>query len=352
MKPVFRGLAALAVCAGGLSAWADVFHMGPDLKSLESVAVGNPGNAGEWSGTAAGGYGEDRVAGAVDYAYSIGKFEVTAAQYTVFLNAVAKTDPYGLYNLNMWSSPYASGIERDEPDGDYSYKVALAWANRPVNFVSWGDAARFANWLTNGQPIGAQVSSTTEDGSYYLNGAQTKAELLAVTRKPGAEWVIPNEDEWYKAAYHKNDGVTDHYWDYATSSDILPSNVLTDPDQGNSANYSFTIGDPYYRTPVGAFERSASPYGTFDQTGNVLEWTEAVMYSSYRGLRGGSFYNYYGNLLAAGRDSNDPALEDINVGFRVALVPEPGTIGLLALAGAGLLRRRRSAAGSLGPAAR
>ena len=39
--------------------------------------------------------------GAVDYNYSIDKYDVTLGQYTQFLNAVAKTDTYGLYNSYM-----------------------------------------------------------------------------------------------------------------------------------------------------------------------------------------------------------------------------------------------------------
>ena len=54
-----------------------------------------------------------------------------------------------------------------------------ACAAAPVNVVSWGDVARFSNWMQNGQPTGAQDLTTTEDGSYYLNGAMTDAALLA-----------------------------------------------------------------------------------------------------------------------------------------------------------------------------
>ena len=39
--------------------------------------------------------------GAVGYAYSIGTYDVTIGQYTEFLNKVAKTDTYGLYNTNL-----------------------------------------------------------------------------------------------------------------------------------------------------------------------------------------------------------------------------------------------------------
>jgi hypothetical protein len=133
---------------------------------IETVSVGNPGNA-----------GDTRIQGnfgAVDHVYAIGKYEVTAGQYTVFLNAVAATDTYGLYHtwMDYDADPSRNGcnIKRQGTSGSYTYSVASDWADRPVNYVSWGDAARFANWLHNGQPTGAQDLTTTEDGSYFLNG--------------------------------------------------------------------------------------------------------------------------------------------------------------------------------------
>ena len=187
---------------------------------METVPVGNPGNAGELSGAGVGGIGPDRICGAVAYEYNIGKYEVTAGQYTEFLNAVAGTDTYGLYNTEMWSyAEYGCKIERYTGSGTsgdpYQYQVAADWRNRPVNYVSWGDAARSANWLHNGQPTGTQDLTTTEDGAYYLNGGTSHAALLAVSRKADWKWAITGEDEWYKAAYHKSDGVTGNYFDYA-----------------------------------------------------------------------------------------------------------------------------------------
>lgn len=304
--------------------------------SIETVAIGNPGNAGELSGQGAGGFGPDRICGAVDYVYDIGKFEVTAGQYTAFLNAVATTDTYGLYNPTMWSSDYGCKIQRSGSSGRYTYSVPADSANRPVNRVSWGDAARFANWLHNGQPTGAQDLSTTEDGSYFINGAMSDAELLAVVREPDATWVIPSEDEWYKAAYHKNDGVTGNYFEYPTSSDCVPSNNLIDPDPGNNATFwdnGYTIGSPYYRTEVGMHENSESPYGTFDQGGNVWEWNEEILDGWARSQRGGSFHGYGGSsyayfLLASFRDQFvSPTGEDNATGFRVAKIPVSGPLG-------------------------
>jgi len=315
---------------------------------VDTVPVGNPGNAGEWSGENYGGSGPDRICGAVDYTYNIGKFEVTAGQYCEFLNAVAATDTYGLYNVYMWESDLGCKIMRSSSPGDYTYSVAPDWENRAVNFVSWGDVARFANWLYNGQPTGSQDLDTTESGSYFLDGATTSLELSAITREADATWVIPSEDEWYKAAYHYNDGVTGNYFDYPTTNDTVPSNYLVDPDPGNNANFyqtgfGHTIGAPYWRTEVGEFENSESPYNTFDQAGNVWEWNEAIPYEASRGLRGGAFGNYqdYHDMHAAWRGNDDSVTEGEWIGFRVAEVPEPCTLGLLSLGGLMLVKRRR-----------
>ena len=45
--------------------------------------------------------------------------------------------------------------------------------NCPISYVTWGDAARFCNWLQNGQPTGSEGTGTTETGAYTLNGDTT-----------------------------------------------------------------------------------------------------------------------------------------------------------------------------------
>jgi hypothetical protein len=90
---------------------------------------------------------------------------------------------------------------------------------------------------------------------------------------------------------------------------------------GNNANYydsDFLIGSPYYRTEVGEFELSDSPYGTFDMGGNVGAGNEALI-GSNRGFRGGSCYADL--LRSSDRYYANPDHEDIDVGFRVASVP-------------------------------
>jgi formylglycine-generating enzyme required for sulfatase activity len=337
VKAVTKAVVAALVCLSMVS-------VASAAVSIETVPVANTGNTGEWSGESYGGYGPDRICGAVDYDYRIGTYEVTAGQYTAFLNAVAATDTYGLYNTNMWSSDYGCKIQRTDTGSGHSYSVAPDWANRPVNYVSFWDACRFANWLHNGQPTGTQGGGTTETGAYTLNG-YNGTDGRTIQRNDNWTWAVTSEDEWYKAAYHKNDGDTGNYFDYPTASDSVPSNDLTTPDGGNNANFDdigYTIGSPYYRTPAGEFELSESPYNTFDQGGNVWEWNEAVVGDGpYRGVRGGSFDGSDHALHAADRGDISPSGEPYDFGFRVSEVPEPATMALLALGGLGMLIRRR-----------
>jgi formylglycine-generating enzyme len=297
--------------------------------TIAMVPVGNAGNAAD----PATGFGS------VGYSYNMGKYDVTATQYTAFLNAVAKTDTYGLYNSNMASSFAAAGISQSGSSGSYTYATTKN-GNFPINYVSWGDAARFANWLTNNQPTGAEGNGTTETGSYTLSGAITDAALNSVTRNANANYVIPTENEWYKAAYYNP--ASSSYYLYPTKSNSQPSNVLSASGTNNANYYNGGYTDPTnYLTAVGAFAASSSPYGTFDQGGDVSQWNESVYGGSYRGLRGGSFDDY-DNYLQSGFNINGyPSFEVDLIGFRVSQVPEPTSVGVLALGGIGMLARRR-----------
>ncbi|MFT3784855.1 MAG: SUMF1/EgtB/PvdO family nonheme iron enzyme [Tepidisphaeraceae bacterium] len=285
--------------------------------AISTVPVLNAGNTADSrvmnDGTT--GYGQ------VNYSYSIGKYEVTAGQYAAFLNAVAATDTYGLYNTAMSTDTAGCQIIRSGSSGAYTYSVASDYANRPVNYVSWGDAARFSNWLSNGQPIGTQTTGTTEAGSYTLSGATSSTALMSVTRSASATWVITSENEWYKAAFYSP--TSSSYYTYATSSNTLPSNDIVSPDPGNNANYEAsatdsTLGAPYYRTAVGDFQNSTSPYGTFDQNGNVWEWNESTYLGLFRELRGGGIGSYADTLAASFRYIDQPNYEANSIGFRVA----------------------------------
>jgi sulfatase modifying factor 1 len=278
---------------------------------------------------------------------------------------VAATDTYSLYNTSMATNLNIAGISRTGASGSYSYSV-IGSANHPVTYVSWGDAARFSNWLNNGQPSGAQGAGTTETGAYTLNGATTNTALMAVTRNAGATWFIPTENEWYKAAYHQpagQGGDSDNYWAYPMKTNGVPysdqppgatpdntrvGNFYRDDGSANGYDDGYAVtgsasfsSSQNYLTDAGAYSSAPSFYGTFDQGGNVFEWNETAV-SSARGVRGGDWINFSVVLSSSLRHSlSSSTLEFNNLGFRVASIPEPSTVLLAAMACVGLLLRRK-----------
>jgi len=282
--------------------------------------IGNPGNACDpqpgSNGAPAGCFGS------VGYAYDIGTYEVTNAQYVEFLNAKAAADPLGLYSSFMSNVPAYGGIARNGTSGSYSYTAIVGREQMPVNYVSWFDAVRFANWMNNGQGIG-----DTETGSYtLLGGTATPSNALTITRNGSATIFLASEDEWYKAAYY--DALSTSYFDYPAGTSV--QTVCSTPTAtANRANCDLKLTTA---TDRGSYTGSPSPSGTFDQGGNVWEWNESLISGTLRGVRGGAFNSSPGNLSAGVRGTNAPINEVAVVGFRVSLIPEPGT-GLLVMMG-------------------
>ena len=307
-----------------------------ELISMIMVPVGNPGNAAD---PATG-------IGRVTESYMIGKYEVTIGEYVVFLNAVAKTDPHGLYDPAINSAAVSAGISRTGANGNFTYQAigpngavtpsgADDTANRPITLVSWFDAARFANWMANGQPVGTQTASTTENGAYDLTNAVTPPARNEINPNTGTtpSFFLPTEDQWYKAAYYSPSLLSKidkegSYNRFAAQSSAIPRNTIGAGP--NLVNYILASG-PFtvtqqplikftqnYLTNVGAMSGSVSYYGTFDQSGNVWELLDAKLKGSTVLLRGGawtSFNSYLASTFRLFADANSPAT---NGGFRLA----------------------------------
>ena len=317
---------------------------------IDWVTVGDPGNASDTAGA-------PNPAGAVADAFRIMKFEFTNQQYVDFLNSVAATDTYSLYNPNMGTNA-RGGITQGGTPGSYTYAVRANMGDKPVNFVSWFSAARVANWLQNG----ATSSSSTETGAYTLSGG-TSGNAPAVN--PGASFYLPTQDQWYKAAYYKGGGTNAGYWVYATQSDTTPTAVnattigtgtsggLSPVTSGNFINYNSAAswnGQSGNVTTVGT-NGGPSAYGAFDMGGNVGEWNDMDgTTGSQRVVRGGAWNLGPFRNSATRFDTSAPTLADYNIGFRLASpvpVPEPSTYAMalagIACGGFAMWRRRKRA---------
>ena len=308
------------------SAHADVFGSGANTLTLEFVTIGNAGNADDRAfddtDNTPGDPNDDEYAspyGGVPYAYRMGTFEISQAQ-------IAKATAGGLAMV-----------------------TAFPWTDsQPAGSMSWFEAAAFVNWLNVQRTPGLKaynltgVSSLTPWAS--VDAWQAGGENLY--RHKDAYYFLPSEDEWYKAAYHKNDGVTANYWDYATGSNSIPIAVASGTTAGTAVYYGATD------TPVAVDNAGGlSAYGTMGQNGNLWEWNESAVdgindsWSEDRTFRGGLAGWPEGDLRSSHRRAFSPSNSSWHIGFRVASVPEPSSTVLMISAGLlAIARRRRRAA--------
>lgn len=290
----------------------------PNPIKIDLAVIDDPGNA----------YDNPKYGalGSVKTVFQMASNDVTAQQYCAFLNSVATNeDPYKLYDSRMTSDSNIACITRTAgstnynsnhiaiPGPPFSYAPIPGREQLPITYVSGASAARFCNWMENGQPIGVEGPETTERGSFeiiyttncttnyvtnpptrYPNGTVTPGNvvtnvvsdvLITVNLNEKALWSIATEDQWYKAAYYKKatvgmDGFTNNdqlYYCYGTGSDEFPQNSIELADQtNNDVNFcvdgQYTMSNAPYITPVGMFKKTKSPFGLYDMSGNVDQW--------------------------------------------------------------------------------
>ena len=329
---------AAALLLGGLALTATAQATAPARLTFTMVRVGSPGNRAVGiipfqdaifrscsvaPKTRAGCLN----VGSVGYRYDIGELEVTVAQWVGFLNTVDS-----LESSSAWPRfGEINFVSRARPG--FHYRVAYAeWADKPYGFATgFVRAARFVNSLTNGKVLSRRVrrsggfsfvtftvrlSRQTERGMYDL--ARPNA-----TRDRKRGFVVPSQNEWIKAAYFDpRGGGTFSYWKYPTNPGVFftggtgdaPTAAMLDPHTGDVTNaatqplasYKPSNGSAPYWCPsqVSATDcqtvnpfgldpatyaalyqgslctvgqaRTRSPWGTLDQGGNAVEWTDTI----------------------------------------------------------------------------
>jgi formylglycine-generating enzyme len=306
----FAGLlAAQSVC---FPAHADSFGSGVNQFEIDFVTIGSPGNPEDFSG-------QPSPAGSVGYSYRIGKFEISLQMIQKANAATAGT-----------SNPLEITSTASEP-------------NEPATSISWIEAARFVNWLneSSGYSPAYKFGTNPQVGGFELwEPTDPGFDPSNKYRNQLAYYVLPSTDEWYKAAYY--DPQAGVYYTYPTGSNAPPIPVSSGTDP-NTAVYMQNRLLPYADiTQAGGL----SPFGTMAQGGNVEEWQETQLGGINDNnlddhlLRGGSKSGVLPFLASYQAFSHRPTAEVINLGFRVASVPEPSGI-LIGVFVMGLFADRR-----------
>ena len=276
-----------------LNLHADSFYINGVNFDIQFVTIGNEGNAPDLSTSAEYGWSNPAGVGRVDYVYRMAKYEVGY--------------------LGQQSG-------------------------------SWFGAAQFINDLNTSKGYQAAYKFDV-NGQFQLWGAGEYNGTNQYRHK-NAVYFLPSLDEFYKAAYYdpaKNSGVGG-YWEYATASDSTPI-----PTSGGTDPYTAV----WQKSGMGADVKNAgglSAYGTMAQNGNYQEWIETALDAvnndpnETRNLTSGNWSNIHDAMGKSKRDAHNPAVGDnMWINFRVASVPEPSALSLLAvgLGGLAILARRR-----------
>ena len=228
-------------------------------------------------------------------AFGIGKFSVTNEEFADFIRA-------GGYAVEEYWTKMGWKAQSARPSNAPSYwnEPDLNSPRQPVVGVTWYEAVAFCNWMTR----------------------------RARDDKGSARFRLPTEAEWEYAARG------------AESARNFPWGNKFERGRANTAEMGYGR-----TTPVDHFDDGVSPFGVWDMSGNVFEWTmskwgvnwqelqyaypyraddgrEEVEGSGARVMRGGSWFNPHHEALCAYRSRYLAGSRGSNIGFRVVRVME------------------------------
>jgi len=273
--------------------------------------------------------------GGVGYGFGVSKLEVTVGQYVKFLNTV---DPAGRNTHKLYSETESGAawprfgqinFSAGAPAGRHYSAAAPEWLDKPYGFANFLRSARFVNSLYNGKLLSKQsgtegsysfvsyrvrLSPNTEWGMYDMR-------KRATTRTKKSGFVIPSQDEWIKSAYYDpSGGGTYSYWKYPTNPGVFGDGAATAPVQAtldadgdvsnassqplaifhtpetapptwcpsnqsaqacatvNPFDFPSKVYEKGYAGSLGTVGQAGTPgpWGTLDQGGNVVEWTDTI----------------------------------------------------------------------------
>ena len=192
-------------------------------------------------------------------------------------------------------------------------------AQRPVETVTWPDAVRFCNALSEKEGLTpAYREIVTRAGSSGFLGIGRRApEVTWEWNQDASGYRLPTEAEWEYAA-RAGQG-----FKFAGSDDLDAVGWYS----GNSSDETHPVG-----------QKAANRWQIHDMSGNVYEWcwdwygsyepgenTDPVgaPRGEFRVIRGGSWFNAPRNARVAYRDGNGPGRRRVFLGLRLARSAAP-----------------------------
>jgi formylglycine-generating enzyme required for sulfatase activity len=233
-----------------------------------------------------------RHAVTIPQALAVGEYEVTRAQYGMF---VEETQRPAAGECSTYDGEWTQHI-----DQDWTRVGFQQTASHPVACVSWEDARAYVAWLS---------------------------------KKAGHHYRLPSASEWEYAA--RGGGEFARPWRGDTKDACAAANVADESASKRFPGWNVhPCNDGFvFTAPVGAF--AANSFGLNDMLGNVFEWVEDCWHDSYNGaptngsawvgstkceereLRGGSWFTTPAFVRAPYRNRFEPGYRSSSVGFRV-----------------------------------
>jgi formylglycine-generating enzyme required for sulfatase activity len=224
------------------------------------------------------------------------KYEVTVGEFRRFVNATGyKTEAETGNGGYIWTG----SAWEIRADANWKNPYFSQGDNNPVVLVSWNDAIRYCNWLSEQEGLSP---------AYTVNGNNVTWNANATGYR------LPTEAEW---EYACRAGTTTAY---NTGAAI---NTNTGWYSANSNNTTHPVG-----------QKAANTWGLYDMHGNVYEWCwdwlevyssnaqtdpRGASSGSRRVVRGGSWGYSAQNLRSASRGSYAPSVRLSHLGFRLVL---------------------------------
>jgi len=246
---------------------------------------------------------------------------ITVAQFRTFIETSGYVTAAEKYRWSEWRNPDTGEWEQNPKlNWRYNHRGKLNGDDYPVVHISWDDAHAYTNWLS--KQTGRNYRLPSEAEMEYANRAGTDTVFWWGNDNPQQKTAnlkgqldIPDNDKtWYPTPQERQ---------YAYA-------------HGYTSFFFEGYGDGYWGpSPVASFK--ANPFGLYDTTGNVWEWTADCWHGSYHGapedgrpwyedgsctyrvVRGGSYYCFPRHVRSANRWTLPKEYRGMYVGFRVAM---------------------------------